>query len=207
MSRDSNRTSFRAFREIVGLIIELIRQFYSEAHVFRILNEETGENFYLEMDNAGMKTERGNVIFDLEITTERNSSYTRMAQNELMLSFFNSKFFDPNIADQALACLQMMDFEGKEELIQMIGQNYRVNELMQSITGYAQTLAAEYDKLAAAVGIESNEAANAQAMAAQVSGAVSGGAPGAEAKIPEAVGESAVTKKAREGAAAAASPV
>lgn len=206
MSRDSNRTSFRAYREIVALVIELIRQFYTDAHFFRVLNEEDGEQVYIGIDNSGMRRDDGDVLFDLEITTERNSSYTRMAQNELMLSFFNAGFFDPQRADQALACLKMMDFEGKEELIRMVGENYRVEELMNALLEQMMVMAQSYDQLSAAVGVQSNETANAQALAQQVMGATAGGGRAAAA-VPDLSGESSITKNARVEAANAASPV
>lgn len=208
MSRDSNRTSFRAFRKIVELVIELIRQFYTEEHVFRILNEESGDQVYIAMDNSGMSGERGSILFDLEITTEKNSTYTRMAQNELMLSFFNSGFFNPQMADQALACLQMMDFEGKEELIRMVGENYRKEELLSAVMEQLLVTAQSYDKLAAQVGIPSSEAANVQAMIQQIMASeAGGGGMGEAAAIPDVGGESSITKNAREGAASIASPV
>lgn len=206
MSRDSNRTSFRAFREIVTILIELIRQFYTDTHFFRVLNEEDGEQVYVGVDNSGLSREGGGALFDLEITTEKSSSYTRMAQNELMLSFFNAGFFDPQRADQALACLKMMDFEGKEELIRMVGENYRVEELMTALLEQMMVMAQSYDQLSAAVGVPSNETANAQALAQQVMGATAGGGNTAAAVVPERSGESSFTKNAREEAASAASP-
>ena len=205
MSRDSNRTSFRAFREIIVLVIELIRQFYTETHYFRVLNEEDGEQVYLAVDNSGMGE---GALFDLEITTERSSTYTRMAQNELMLSFYNAGFFNPQTSDQALACLRMMDFEGKEELIRMIGENRDQQELLSAILEQMVAMAQAYDNLAADVGIESNETEQAQALAQQVlsGGAMQTGTPRA-AEVPETSGESSVTKNAREGAASVASPM
>lgn len=203
-ARDSNRSTFRAFREIVGMVIELIRQFYTEAHYFRILNEKDGSWVYLSMDNRDLQ---GGALFDLEISTEKSST-ARIAQNELMLSFFNAGFFNPQMADQAEACLHMMDFEGKEELIRMIGENRDQQELLAAIMEQLIAMAQAYDNLAADVGIESNETEQAQALAQQVlsGGAMQAGAPRA-AEVPETSGESSVTKNAREGAASVASPV
>lgn len=203
-ARDSNRSTFRAFREIVGIVIELIRQFYTEAHYFRILNEKDGSWVYLSIDNRDLQ---GGALFDLEISTEKSST-ARIAQNELMLSFFNAGFFNPQMADQAEACLHMMDFEGKEELIRMIGENQSRQELLSAIMEQMLAMAQAYDSLAADVGIESNETEQAQALAQQVlsGGAMQAGTPRA-AEVPETSGESSVTKNAREGAASIASPV
>ncbi len=206
MSRDSNRTSFRAFRKIVELVIELIRQFYTEEHVFRILNEESGDQVYIAMDNSGLSGERGSILFDLEITTEKNSTYTRMAQNELMLSFFNSGFFNPQMADQALACLQMMDFEGKEELIRMVGENQESQEqkemLGEALIQYAQVI----DDLNADRGVVSNFVEQTKAVVSQFLSNVETGLTNRAELSSTIAGESPVTKNAREGAASVATP-
>lgn len=204
-ARDSNRASFRAFRQIVTLVIELMRQFYTEKHFFRVLNEDTGEMVYLSMDNEHLAKKKG-VLFDLEITTERQSTWSRMSNNELMLSFYNGGFFDPNRADQAKACLELMDFEGKEELIRMITENDNRQQLIQSVLDYMIQLGTAYDQMLAQMGQQSNEAQNVAVMAEQVMGEGFAGAAGAGARMPTASGESAVTQKARKEAAAVASP-
>ena len=43
-----------------------------------------------------------------------------MAQNELALQFFQLGFFRPEMERQALACLDMMDFDGKEQVLQKV---------------------------------------------------------------------------------------
>lgn len=62
-------------------------------------------------------------LFDIEITAQKQSPYSKMSQNELALQFFNAGFFNPQIADQALACLDMMDFDRKDFIMQKISQN------------------------------------------------------------------------------------
>ena len=62
-------------------------------------------------------------LFDIEVTAQKQSPYSKMAQNELALQFFNAGFFNPQIADQALSCLDMMDFDRKEFIMQKISQN------------------------------------------------------------------------------------
>ena len=204
-ARDSNRASFRAFRQIVTLVIELMRQFYTEKHFFRVLNEDTGDMVYMAMDNEHLTKKKG-VLFDLEITTERQSTWSRMSNNELMLSFYNGGFFDPNRADQAKACLELMDFEGKEELIRMVTENDNRQQVIQAVMDYMMQLGTAYDQMSAAMGAQSNEAQNVAAMAEQVMAAGFAAPKGAGAQMPAMSGESAVTQKARKEAAAVASP-
>jgi len=59
-------------------------------------------------------------LFDVQVSAQKQSPYTKLSQNELALQFFNQGFFDPKRADMALACLEMMDFPRKENIIRMI---------------------------------------------------------------------------------------
>lgn len=215
--RATNRATFRCYRRIVTKIIELMRQFYTEAHYFRVTGDD-GETAYVGMDNTGltegqrenpttgmMETFERHPLFDLEITTEKSSTY-RMEHNELILSFFSAGFFNPQMATQALACLKAMSkFDGKEELIRMIGENKADQEqkdmLGNALIQYAQVI----DELNADRGVQTNYTAETQQMIGQM---LSGGnVPGQGVQIPVTESrEAAGTRRAREEAASAASP-
>jgi hypothetical protein len=62
-----------------------------------------------------------------------------MAQNELALQLYGAGFFAPQNARAALTCLDMMDFEGKDKLMQTISRN---GTMMQQIMMLQQQLAA-----------------------------------------------------------------
>ena len=53
-----------------------------------------------------------------------------MEINDLALSFYNAGFFNPQMAAQALACLGMMDFNKKDEVMQKISENGRLAEML-----------------------------------------------------------------------------
>ena len=57
-------------------------------------------------------------VFDVTVTAQRHTAYTKLAQNELALQFFQLGFFRPEMEQQALACLDMMDFDGKQQILQ-----------------------------------------------------------------------------------------
>lgn len=79
--------------------------------------------------------------FDIEVTTEKASPYKKMEQNELALGFYNQGFFDPMRADQALACLEMMDFSHKEDVMMKIQQNGTIQQLLLQYQQIALQLA------------------------------------------------------------------
>lgn len=133
LSRDNNKASYRAFRELCLMVVELIRQFYDLPRCFRIMGEN-GTARYVQYSNAGIQPQMQGIdfgmdmgmrlpLFDIEITAQKQSPYSKMSQNELALQFFNAGFFNPQIADQALACLDMMDFDRKDFIMQKISQN------------------------------------------------------------------------------------
>ena len=42
------------------------------------------------------------------------------ARNEMAREFYRMVFFDPANAEQALGCLEMMEFEGKPQMIELL---------------------------------------------------------------------------------------
>jgi len=134
-SRDTVRGGYRSFARIVELIIELVRQFYDLPRKFRILGRFGAEE-YIQYDNAGLRpVSQGAAfgqelgwrlpVFDIRISAQKTNAYTRVTQNELALQFYQLGFFDPGRAEQALQCLEMMDFEGKDRLLRQIAENGR----------------------------------------------------------------------------------
>lgn len=133
LSRDNNKASYRAFRKVCLMIIELIRQFYDLPRCFRIMGDNGAARF-VEYSNAGIQPQMQGMemgvdmgmrvpLFDIEITAQKQSPYSKMSQNELALQFYSAGFFNPQMADQALTCLDMMDFDRKEFIMQKIAQN------------------------------------------------------------------------------------
>lgn len=133
MSRDQNKASYRALVEEVYLIVELIRQFYDTVRCFRITGKDNSVK-YADFDNSRMVAQhQGDVlgkdmgyrlpVFDIKVSAAKKSTYSRLSQNELALQFYSQGFFKPELASQALMCLEMMDFDGKEKIMQMIQEN------------------------------------------------------------------------------------
>ena len=157
LSRDHNKQSYRAFREMTLLIVELIRQFYDEERNFRIMGNDGAEQF-IAYSNKRIAPQSQGVefgvdmgyrvpLFDIEISAQKASPYSKMAQNEMALQFFGAGFFNPQIADQALACLNMMDFDRKEFVMQKIEQNGGMFHQMMMMQQQMLGMAVELDGL------------------------------------------------------------
>lgn len=150
LSRDSNKASYRVFRQICLLTIELIRQFYDLPRCFRIMGQN-GSAKFIQYSNAGITPQAQGMdfgidmgmripLFDIEVTSQKQSPYSKMAQNELALQFYNAGFFNPQMADQALACLDMMDFERKDFIMQKIAENGGMAQQMMMLAQMVDSL-------------------------------------------------------------------
>jgi hypothetical protein len=133
LSRNMIDDSYEAFADITTLCIELIRQFYDLPRQFRLLGKR-GEEEFISFDNSGLRVrpmgdafgvEMGYRVpeFDLEISAQEESPYKTMEYNQLALQFFQLGLFNPSLADQALGCLDMMEFKGKDHVMEMIAGN------------------------------------------------------------------------------------
>lgn len=151
VSRAENDDSYASFANIVRMVIELMRQFYSAPRIFRITNQQ-GQEEYLPFDNSvlAIQTLRGPMgeatglrkpEFDVIVGAQRATAYQRMAQNEMALQFYNAGFFDPARAEQAIMCLEMMDFQGKDEVLAKIRGNAQMHNMMLQFAQIAMAYA------------------------------------------------------------------
>lgn len=205
LSRDGSKAAYRAYRKVVLMVIELIRQFYDVPRYFRIMGENGGMRF-IRYSNAGLAAQKlGGPAgmpdygmgcrlpeFDVTVTPVKASPYSRMSQNELALQFYAAGFFDPDRADSALACIDMMDFDKKDFVVSKIAENARLAQRLRE----AQQTALE---LARAMGDEGL----AESLEARCG---AGGARPAAKPAARGAGESSVTRTARERAAEAPVP-
>ena len=157
-SRDIIKGSYRCYAEVCTLIVELIRQFYDIDRAFRITGEN-GEPDYITFNNgamqpgmqmiAGMEFKTKAPAFDIKIKAQRANPYSKLSQNELALQFFTAGFFNPQLVDQVLPTIDMMDFDGKEKVRQAVQQNggmmQQLQQMQQLLTMSAQALAEKGD--------------------------------------------------------------
>ncbi len=129
LSRDMLTTSYKAFRDVCYLLIELLRQFYTLPRMIRISGDE-----FLSFDNSliseqkqvsefGVEFENRLPVFDVIVKSQKGTPYQKAAINELALQLFNCGFFSPERRLEAAAAAEMMDFEGKPEVIKKLEQS------------------------------------------------------------------------------------
>ena len=154
-SRDSTKTSYRAYGQIVNLCIELIRQFYELPRQFRIVGQY-GMQQFVSYTNEGLQPQyQGDdfgqdmgfrlPVFDIKVSAQKQNVYTKVSQNELALQFFKMGFFNPQLTDQTLMCLDIMEFDGKDGIMQKVAQNGTMFQKLQQYMQLALTFAQEVD--------------------------------------------------------------
>lgn len=124
LPRQLNRVLYRSRRQEDYLKVELIRQFYTEPRSFR-LDKDNGDYEFVQYDNSSIRNEdgRNGAVFDIKISAEKQSPFSRAAQNETMKELYGMGMFAPQNAEPALVCLDGMEFEGKDKIKQQIQQN------------------------------------------------------------------------------------
>ena len=143
LSRDMLKSAYRAFAKECYLIIDLMRQFYDEERIFRIIGE-TGRSEFVHFSGAALRAQAlpgvGGVelgsrepVFDIVVSAEKKSTFSRLSQNETAKECYQLGFFAPRNADAALAALEMMDFEGIEKVRQRVRQNGTLAQRLEQL--------------------------------------------------------------------------
>lgn len=156
LSRDNIKASYRAFTKICTLVLELIRQFYDEARCFRIDGADKQEEF-VEFDNTNIREQEtrdtfGGIsyrrpVFDIKVSAQKQSPFHRVAQNELAKEMYGMGMFNPQMADQALMAMEMMQFESKEVIVEKIKQGQTMLNMVQTLGQAAMLISTQLDSI------------------------------------------------------------
>ncbi len=165
-SRDMISASYRSYVRECYLVIELIRQFYDETRSFRITGE-TGRYEFIQFNNQmmqgeaippaypGQEMEEGYVelfrkpVFDIVVKPQKRSPYSKLSQNELAKELYNMGFFNPQLAEQSMTALELMDFDGREAVKERVQQG-------QTLQNMVNQLSQELAMLKSYIGINAN---------------------------------------------------
>lgn len=155
-TRDLVKSNYRSFKKLVTLVVELIREFYSEDRQFRIIgddgkpqyitfNNQNMINQITNMDEAYLLDAEGNQIpnpewepeyrkpvYDIEIIPQKENPFNTISHNQMMLDLFERGVFNPEAAIPATLLLENMIFDGKEKLLLKVKENGEMyNQMMQ----------------------------------------------------------------------------
>ena len=138
LSRNMIDDGYEAFSQVLTLCIELVRQFYDVPRQFRLLGKDGGT--FTSFDNSRLQPRAlltgGYRVpeFDLEVMAQDETPYQTMEYNQLALQLFQMGFFRSDMAEQALRCLELMQFRNKDTLVEVIRQGQRENDQREWLT-------------------------------------------------------------------------
>ena len=211
-SRLAIKGTYRAFRQIIYMVIERMRQFYDTPRYVRITGDDGTEQFDL-YDNSGLVQQEGiNELtgettyrlpqFDIEVAAQKANPYNKMSNNELALQFYQYQFFNPQNADATLSALEMMDFDHKEDVIAKVSENGTLYGMVMQMQQQMQFIQAENNELKMAANLAYGTNIPVDGIAPQIPPVGQQSAPRVSAPSDDRTGTQA--EKARQRAAQAA---
>ena len=151
LSRNMIDDGYEAFAEVLTLCIELVRQFYDMPRQFRLLGKKGVE--FASFDNRSLKPKAllmgGYRVpeFDLEVSAQNETPYKTMEYNQLALQLFQMGFFRSDMAEQALRCLELMEFKNKDALTEVIREGQKETKQKAWLTETLRRTVAMLDKV------------------------------------------------------------
>lgn len=130
LARDMLVTGYDAYKDVVYLCIELMRQFYNNPRSYRISSDD-GKCDYVTFESSELTDGYHRAEFDISVSAEKNNPYSRIAQNQTLTELWQMGVFDPARADSSAILLEAMHIDGKEKLIENIksaGLNYKAQQ-------------------------------------------------------------------------------
>ncbi len=207
-SRDMISASYRTHVKINSLCIELIRQFYDETRSFRITGDVPGSYQFVEMDNSKIREQQvpplypgqeqeenysplfRKPIFDIKIKAQKKNPFSRMEQNERAKELYQMGFFNPERAQESMCALEMMDFEGKEKVLEQIRSGQTLLSICQQMQQQIQQMALIIQNLTGKDMGAAGAAGNADSGASGAVGPVSpGGSAGRDSGLASGIME------------------
>lgn len=123
---------YEKYSDMIEMIIELIKQFYTESRTFRIrgANDKvikfSNENLIKFVDNEGEILQKY-IEFDIRVSAQKQSPYSRLYQNELAIQLRQLGILNE------IELLEMLDFEGKDKVLDSVRQRLDIQAQMQQM--------------------------------------------------------------------------
>lgn len=150
LSRDAIEMSREAFKEIVHMVIERLRQFYTIERVYRITEPNGKGNKFIPFDNSALKIQQiegtelfRKPVFDITVESQKKNPFSTLAQNETACNLYNMGVLNPQNAQAALIMLKLMTFEGRDEVVAYVQEGQTLQNQMQQMAEQMQMLMQE----------------------------------------------------------------
>ncbi len=150
LSRSAIDDAFDCYKEIVTMVIELMREFFKDKHVYRITGisgnkefaEFSSDMLYKKSALPESWNRKEPICFDVEIVPQKQNPFQRETNNNTIIQLWQTGFFKPESGDSALIAMEAMSFDGKEKIIDSLKKRNKdtkdslvpVNETVAELT-------------------------------------------------------------------------
>lgn len=156
-ARDLVRARYFEYKELMTIVVELVREFYKEERNFRITGEDN-KSQYVQFSNKGMQNQITNKnemiipqmdgsfipnpswtptfrkpVYDLDIIAQKENPFNTINHNQMMIDLFKLGAFNPDAAVPATLLLENMIFDGREKVLIKIKENGDMMQQMQQL--------------------------------------------------------------------------
>lgn len=167
-TRDLVKSNYRSFKKVVTLVVELVREFYSEDRQFRIIGEDQNPE-YITFNNQSMINQITNIeeayiplpdgnkipnpeweptyrkpVYDIEIIAQKENPFNTISHNQMMLDLYKLGAFNPEMAVASTLLIDNMIFDGKEKLLLKIKENGDLFMQMQQMQMQMQQMQQQF---------------------------------------------------------------
>ena len=183
-SRDIISNFYDAFEVIVEMVVDRIRQFYTEERTFRIIGEN-GATEYVVFSGRGLNEKPigrafdgrplvRQPIFDIKIKAQKKNPFSQLSQNENAKELYKMGVFNPEAAQQVLPMLEMMDFEGIDKVREQVKEGATLLNMVQQMQAEMAKMAAVIQALS---GKDMSPVGDEKQAGSRVSGTRNGSSP------------------------------
>lgn len=149
LSRAMIDDSYDSFRKIVVMVIELMREFFTDDRIYRVADEAGGDKYVSfpgkAFSDGGFSADSWKtgepVELDISIVPQKKNPFQREANNKTIMELWKAGFFEAQNINSALIAIQTMTFDGKDKVTALL-KDMQTNSMQQGAaaqSGAAQT--------------------------------------------------------------------
>lgn len=140
MSRALVDDSYDAYREICIMVIELMRECFTDEKIYRITGDD-GKNEFIAFSGAklyrknalGFADDTEPIQFDVSITPQRSNPYTKQGTNATMIQLWEAGAFNPQNLEASVMLIKNMQFDGKDKLLTELQSKLEEQKMQQQM--------------------------------------------------------------------------
>ena len=142
LSRANIDDTYDAYKELVAMVIELIRQFYDTEEMYRV-TDENGVKSFITFSNAEMYERLSDSLgfmggewraaeYDIDVIPQRQNPFTRETNNQTINALWAGGYFLDQNYEQAIIALNCMHFDSRDKLVSLMQERHEQMMQMQN---------------------------------------------------------------------------